>query len=350
MDPVSIALGVGGIASNIFANSQNQRNYENNLAFQKYTYNDSKIYNSVVNQVRQMRAAGMNPAFLFGGQAGQSSAMAAPSAPSQVPLDMNGLVNLSGSILNNQANQSKTESEVQLNKLHAYKQDWDNFVARLFAVDEHSAALKKLGEDTKVAVNQANLLAAQGKYTEALEQLAHAQEFLAYAQGGKSHQEMLNLQEEGNWIIETNKAYINYLRSGSALNSSNARLNNQLGDAQDKYKEEYQATVQEAYYGLVQRNDLTSNQSKVVKEMFKQYEKTNNVFYLTLAADYLLKFAQTGLEAIGLKKKLNLLQQQVNNQSQDFEDVDIENTTQFDDKGNLVTTKKQRSRRRKHRP
>lgn len=86
------ALGVGlsalGIGTTLANNAQQQRNFNEQMGFAKYQYEDMKKYNSMQAQVARMRAAGINPALAIGsGQLGTAAtASSSPSAPSFNPL------------------------------------------------------------------------------------------------------------------------------------------------------------------------------------------------------------------------------------------------------------------------
>lgn len=96
---VSSILGVGGLLSNVYSNIANEDRNQQNLDWQKYQYEDSKIYNSPVNQVRRLRQAGLNPALMYGNiNPGQ---VTPTSPPSQLPaesLNLSGLASLSSGI------------------------------------------------------------------------------------------------------------------------------------------------------------------------------------------------------------------------------------------------------------
>lgn len=231
-DPISAALGVGGIASNIVTNALNASASDRSYAFAKQQYQDMKLYNSAPEQVKRLRAAGLNPALVFGGDAGQVSAVS-PAAPiPQQPLDLSGIASLSDSMALNDSQQEKNLSEVRINKLRSFGLELENSLNQKFAGFERDENLKLLKHKVTNAFNEGLLLAAQGDYTKAQEKLAKAEEFLSYAQGGKYHQEMKNLEEEFQWISAKANAYIDNLRhqnsaldAGAWLSGSSARLN-----------------------------------------------------------------------------------------------------------------------------
>lgn len=144
IDPFSIALGVGGIASNIINNKQQLDFAEKNYQFQRYQYEDMKRFNSAAEQVKRLRAAGMNPALTFGQNAGMAQAASSPAGPTTSPLDLNGLASISQGISLNQAqaanidaNTAKTRVDTEGSKVDlAFKeQDW---LSKLYNRDSDS--------------------------------------------------------------------------------------------------------------------------------------------------------------------------------------------------------------------
>lgn len=136
MDPVSVALGVGGLASNIFTNFQNQSNFRQQQAnwreqmdFSKYQYEDSKRFNSAAAQVQRLRAAGINPSLAFGQNAGQAVGQSQPGQgglPTQTPLDMNGLSAIGQGINMTQATKENLEADTAAKEADAAGQVIDN--------------------------------------------------------------------------------------------------------------------------------------------------------------------------------------------------------------------------------
>lgn len=88
---VNAVLGVGGLFSNAMSNRQNQLNFERQMEFAKYQYEDTKNFNSPQNQVKMLRAAGLNPALTFGNGVQGASAVSQPSPTPMNPLDMGAL-------------------------------------------------------------------------------------------------------------------------------------------------------------------------------------------------------------------------------------------------------------------
>lgn len=120
-DPISAVLGVGGIASNIFTNQAQKDIFNKQLEFQKYQYEDMKRYNSARSQVDRLRAAGMNPAFAFGQNAGVATGVSEPAAPSLNPLDLNGLSSIASGIRLNSAQADNMLQDTQLKQAQTEK-------------------------------------------------------------------------------------------------------------------------------------------------------------------------------------------------------------------------------------
>lgn len=115
-------LGSGlGYFSNRSANKRMADMYRSSLDFQRYTYQDSKRFNSIPGQVSQMRAAGLNPALALSNGVGSSaSAAGSPSPATQNGFDFGSGFNaassafLEGSSIDIQRKLSN--SEVQKNE------------------------------------------------------------------------------------------------------------------------------------------------------------------------------------------------------------------------------------------
>lgn len=158
MDPVSIALGVGGIASNIFSNERQQRNFDQQMAFQKYQYEDQKRYNSAVEQVRRLRAAGINPALAFGQNAGTAQAVSEPAAPSLNPLDMNGLSSMASNISLLGAQKENLEADTKKKNEEAVRETINNkwldedWKSKIFNRDQDSLLKEKQFDLAKLAI------------------------------------------------------------------------------------------------------------------------------------------------------------------------------------------------------
>lgn len=66
MGGTSLLSGLLGAKSASDTNAEARRQFEENMRFQKYQYEDMKRYNSFKNQRRMMQEAGLNPSLMFG--------------------------------------------------------------------------------------------------------------------------------------------------------------------------------------------------------------------------------------------------------------------------------------------
>lgn len=161
MDPatlVPIALGVGGIASNIFSNDRQQQNFERQMQFQKYQYEDSKRYNSAQEQVKRLRAAGINPSLAFGQNAGMAQAVSEPAAPSYTPLDMNGLSSIASNVSLLGAQKANLEADTKKKDEEAVRESINNkwldedWKSKIFNRDQDSLLKEKHFDLAKLAI------------------------------------------------------------------------------------------------------------------------------------------------------------------------------------------------------
>lgn len=87
MDVFGIASGLTSAGLNLInqrsVNNEARRQFEENLNWQKYQYEDSKKYNSAKSQVQRLRAAGLNPMLAFGQGAGESTPISGSSPTAQ---------------------------------------------------------------------------------------------------------------------------------------------------------------------------------------------------------------------------------------------------------------------------
>lgn len=142
-----IAMGVSQYLQSLGANSQDQANrmnydiFRRQNAFAHYQYEDMKKYNSMVEQVKRMRAAGLNPAFMNGALgAGMATGVSQPSANPQQPLDLNGLSSFARNIsdfsqaalqnLNTEAQTQNVESMTKKNEIESAGLQVDNLFRR----------------------------------------------------------------------------------------------------------------------------------------------------------------------------------------------------------------------------
>lgn len=130
MSAVALGLGLGaisGLASFLGANSQNaaaQRQFAENMRFQKYQYEDMKRYQSYSNQVREMRKAGLNPALLFGNGSSPSTLSSvggvAPTSTQTTP-DLSGSLSSAASAIGSIGQNDLIDSQKELNAAQSFK-------------------------------------------------------------------------------------------------------------------------------------------------------------------------------------------------------------------------------------
>ena len=155
---------VGGVLN---ANSQNRvnaearRQFDANMAWQKYQYEDSKKYNSASEQVRRLREAGINPMLAYSGDAGSSQPVAASSPTAQQnAVDYSGVMNAGaaiGNALSQQELQRKQsdnlDADTAMKESQAYRQDVQN----RFAVAKEMGELEEQQASIKEKLSQKDL-------------------------------------------------------------------------------------------------------------------------------------------------------------------------------------------------
>lgn len=163
MDPVSVALGVGGIASSLINNAHSQSNYNAQMDFSRYQYEDSKRYNSAQAQVQRLRAAGISPALAFGQNAGTATAVSQPGNPvSSSPLDLNGLAAVSSGISLNDAQKQNLEANTKREEAEADNQ----LVSNQFAEENWKSLLYNRDVDSWFKDKQSDLAKLQLRFEE----------------------------------------------------------------------------------------------------------------------------------------------------------------------------------------
>lgn len=154
---ISAALGVGGLLSNSSANRQNQANFNEQMNFARYQYEDTKQWNSPRNQVNQLRAAGLNPALTFGNGVQQQSAVSQPSPVGQQPLDMSALTNLGTALSLNTAQAANLDADTQKKQTETSLGETDLLTRsqeNLLRLDTLRQQLKKDGKSTDLLDKQ----------------------------------------------------------------------------------------------------------------------------------------------------------------------------------------------------
>lgn len=312
-------LGIGGLISNSSANDIAQQNFREQMDFARYQYQDLKKFNSPMNQVKMLRAAGLNPALTFGNGVQSASGISQPSPNPQIPLDLAGLSSfgsLTNQLFNSDVERDKTRSEIRLNHLKAIADDWQNFIHQSFDVPEKSQDLKNKQQTLSNLVQECLLTAAKGDTELALQKLYHAEEFANYAAGGLDDQRRKNFEEEFKWISLKAKSLILEQQSQSSLNTTLAgesRSRTSLNDLEYGIRsapEQVQAakdSIVEEYKKLKRSNQLTKRQIDYLDKLVEMAEKENSSYWFRLAADYVLKYGEGVIDAVGLKRKVQAL-------------------------------------------
>lgn len=367
MDPISVGLGVGGLASNIFTNMANQSNNDRNFElakrqqdFAERSFRQQMRFNSPVTQANLMRAAGLNPALMNSGLVGSVSAGSSGGMPSTLPmqgLDLSGLSNLSKGMILNDVEKDKSESEVRLNHIKAIADDFNNYLLTTFGEAIKRGELDESVSRTQKNFNEALLALANGDVARAEEKLKKAEEFAAYAKGGRDEAERNYINTEIRWYAAQARSLIRSRNNSAYRDYQEGRLAGQQYDIIDD--PDVISAIRQQYFDtsnkLQQEGKLTKQQVKLVDELIDKYHKENNVFYLKMALDYIDGWIKAGADLFALKSKVGALKTfaessqknaETRSRAQEFNENSYSTTRSFDAKGNLRGTV-QRGRRRR---
>lgn len=269
---IAAALGAAGLMSNMITNQTNQQNFERQMGLTRYMYDDTKYWNSAPNQVRLLRAAGLNPALVYGqGAGGTASAVSQPSSPVQNPLDLNGLSSIASGVALNHLHadniEADTEKKMQeaagLAKDNLFKAE--NWKSVIYNRDMQSWLNEQLSDAAKLDVEF-----SKESFKDRLRDLRYNVE-LKDAQ--IVAQDLINqylpskLPEEVNEIVS--RCFANYATGRSSLKTAHAAMMNALSqrgafDAQygatpDDRRKFFKATLD---YMLQHRDESISNEYK----------------------------------------------------------------------------------------
>lgn len=283
MDPFSVALGIGGIASNLISNARNQFNFNRQLAFTDRQQREAMSYNSEVRKVQRLRAAGLNPQ-LQGLQTGMMSAQSAPSPVPATPLDMNGLSSMAQGLNMNGVNAENVQNQANLTKLNSFAQQMQNALTNRFGFEKASQELKKL-------TNDALLSAFQGDYTEAGIQVQKALEHYYYASGSKAHWESQALEKEFPYVVQRVQKYL------ANMDAQNRLLN---------FENEINQATKSDQIGQIQDSAKAQNKAlEMIDNVIELGHKQNNAFYFQVAAELITGIGNMigNFVGLGIKKK-----------------------------------------------
>lgn len=173
LDPLSalsaiggLGLGLVGINSQCNTNAANMAFNRELFDFQKYQYADMKRYNSMSEQVRRMKAAGLNPALLLqNGTTGmQASSVSSPSVNPMNPLDVSGV----GSAISDIANlgsdiglKTAQQKNVEANTANTEQDTIDKTFHNEFARDLYKFGLEKLKKGINLTDSEKSFMDAR---------------------------------------------------------------------------------------------------------------------------------------------------------------------------------------------
>lgn len=223
MDPIvgaALATGATSFISNAVTNISNKKLNEKMLAFQKYQYEDMKKYNSMKEQVKRMREAGVNPALALG--AGQLGTPATGvSSPSQTPMeapDLSGAASMVSQGFQMHQQQPLIDANVEKTKAEAQNQQINNTTQLSKNIAEIGAILAKSDVDKETR----ELLKQQQ------EQMRIQLQYLNQNEANKAH--ILQVQSD---FSESNANWDNeYKRMSVGLLGSQKESQDLLNEAQ----------------------------------------------------------------------------------------------------------------------
>lgn len=252
------------LASNYFTNKANAALNEKMLAFQQYQYEDMKKYNSMSEQVKRMREAGVNPALALG--AGQLGTPATGvSSPSQTPMeapDFSGAASMVSQGFQMRQQQPLIDANVHKTEAEAQNQQINNATQLSKNIAEIGALLAKSDVDTETR----NLLKQQQ------EQMRIQLQYLNQNEANKAH--ILQVQSD---FSESNANWDNeYKRMSVGLLGSEKESKDLLNEAQkitNKFlPAQYSAQIASLMAGVVLSNAqaaLARTNGRYVSEQIK---------------------------------------------------------------------------------
>lgn len=270
-----LGLGtLGGLASgglsligNYITNKQNAVMNDKLLAFQKYQYEDLKKYNSMSQQVKRMRDAGVNPALALGaGQLG--TPVSSVGSPSATPMESPSFDSvMQGFQMQQQqplidANTEKTKAEAQNQQINNTTQLSKN-IAEIGAIlaksdvdKETRELLKQQQEQMRIQLqylnqneaNKAHILQVQSDFSESNANWDNEYKRLSVALLGseKESKDLLNAAQRitNKFLPSQYSAQIASLMAGVVLSNAQAALANTTnGYVSEQKKHEIANTI-----------------------------------------------------------------------------------------------------------
>lgn len=274
MDPIvgaALATGATSFISNAVTNNANKKLNEKMLEFQKFQYEDMKKYNSMKEQVKRMREAGVNPALALGaGQLG--SPATGVSSPSQTPMeapDLSGAASMVSQGFQMHQQQPLIDANVEKTRAEAQNQQINNTTQLSKNIAEIGAILAKSDVDKETR----ELLKQQQ------EQMRIQLQYLNQNEANKAH--ILQVQSD---FSESNANWDNeYKRMSVALLGSEKESKDLLNAAQritNRFlPSQYSAQIASLIAGVVLSNAqaaLANTTNGYVSEQ-KKHEIANTI-------------------------------------------------------------------------
>ena len=274
MDPIvgaALATGATSFISNAVTNNANKKLNQKMLEFQKYQYEDMKKYNSMKEQVKRMRDAGVNPALALG--AGQLGTPATGvSSPSQTPMeapDLSGATSMVSQGFQMHQQQPLIDANVEKTKAEAQNQQINNTTQLSKNIAEIGAILAKsdVDKETKELLKQQQ------------EQMRIQLQYLNQNEANKAH--ILQVQSDfsdsnANWDNEYKRMSVSLLgsekESKDLLNAAQSITNKFLPS-------QYSAQIASLIAGVVLSNAqaaLANTTNGYVSEQ-KKHEIANTI-------------------------------------------------------------------------
>lgn len=294
-----LGAGVSGIlslGSNLITNKANSNLNKKMLAFQKYQYEDMKKYNSMSEQVKRMRDAGVNPALALGaGQLGTpATGVSSPSATPMEAPDFSGAASMvsQGFQMNQQqplidANVRKIDSETENQKINNVTQLSKN-IAEIGAIlaksnvdKETREVLAQQKEQLKTQLkyldqneaNKAHILQVQSEFSESNANWDNEYKRMSVGLLGseKESKDLLNAAQRitNRFLPAQYSAQIASLMAGVVLSHAQAALANTTGGyVSQQTKTEVAKTAGEQIINTLNASKLPAAEKKMIFDKF----------------------------------------------------------------------------------
>lgn len=252
-------------------NAQNYKMFREQMAYDKWKFQQEKRYNSYQNQVRQMRAAGLNPALMAGGLSSSISAGSAPSGNPMQAVDYSGAVNAGANLLQSfynarqsEATTDKLQSETDLNRIDAITRGIQN----LFDIKVKTADWQLKNSTNQYQRRLAQLagldveLAQQTMGDKILQQKWNTELTRAQASAGLIALKYIEPQQQANVKLALSQAAAAYVTSQASLKQAHNAMMEvyaKYGGSPKERGQYFQATLD---YLRQQKNESESSEFK----------------------------------------------------------------------------------------